>query len=85
MLGRTRDALLTAFLTGSLFIVLPMLIDATKALLRNARPDKPEIESLPNVIVATSFNFPHAGKLLALTFILFAGWFSDVVVPGREY
>ena len=37
------------------------------------------------MIVATSFNFPHAGKLLALTFILFAGWFSDVVVPGREY
>ena len=37
------------------------------------------------MIVATSFNFPHAGKLLALTFILFAGWFSDVVVPGRDY
>ena len=85
VLGRTRDALLTAFLTGSLFIVLPMLIDATKALLREYRPDNAEIESLPNVIVATSFNFPHAGKLLALTFILFAGWFSDVVVPGREY
>ena len=85
VLGRTRDALLTAFLTGSLFIVLPMLIDATKALLREYRPDNPEVESLPNVIVATSFNFPHAGKLLALTFILFAGWFSDVVVPGREY
>jgi Na+/H+-dicarboxylate symporter/ABC-type amino acid transport substrate-binding protein len=85
VLGRTRDALLTAFLTGSLFIVLPMLIDATKALLREYRPDNPEVESLPNVIVATSFNFPHAGKLLALTFILFAGWFSDAVVPGRDY
>jgi Na+/H+-dicarboxylate symporter/ABC-type amino acid transport substrate-binding protein len=85
VLGRTRDALLTAFLTGSLFIVLPMLIDATKELLRDYHADKAGIESLPNVIVATSFNFPHAGKILALTFILFAGWFSDVVVAGRDY
>ena len=62
-----------------------MLIDATKELLREYAADKPENESLPNVIVPTSFNFPHAGKLLALTFILFAGWFADVVVAGRDY
>ena len=27
-----------------------------------------------------SFNFPHAGKLLSLSFVLFAGWFSDAGV-----
>ena len=85
VIGRTRDALLTAFLTGSLFIVLPMLIDAAKELLRDYRPGSTQNESLPNVIVATSFNFPHAGKLLALTFILFAGWFSDVSLSLGEY
>ena len=36
--------------------------------------------SLPDVIVPASFNFPHAGKLLSLSFILFAGWFSGAPV-----
>ena len=30
-----------------------------------------------DVIVPASFNFPHAGKLLSLSFVLFAGWFAD--------
>ena len=32
---------------------------------------------LPDVIVPASFNFPHTGKLLSLSFVLFAGWFAD--------
>ena len=28
-----------------------------------------------------SFNFPHTGKLLSLSFVLFAGWFADAPVP----
>jgi len=37
------------------------------------------------VIVPTSFNFPHTGKLLSISFILFAGWFADAAVPVTEY
>ena len=32
---------------------------------------------MPDVIVPASFNFPHTGKLLSLSFVLFAGWFAD--------
>ena len=32
-----------------------------------------------------SFNFPHTGKLLSLSFILFAGWFADALVPLSDY
>ena len=32
-----------------------------------------------------SFNFPHTGKLLSLSFVLFAGWFADAVVPLSDY
>jgi proton glutamate symport protein len=35
--------------------------------------------------VPTSFNFPHTGKLLSISFILFAGWFADAAVPVTEY
>ncbi len=37
------------------------------------------------MIVPASFNFPHTGKLLSLSFILFAGWFADAPVPVAEY
>ena len=32
-----------------------------------------------------SFNFPHTGKLLSLSFILFAGWFSGAPVRLSDY
>ena len=32
-----------------------------------------------------SFNFPHTGKLLSLSFVLFAGWFADAPVPPSDY
>ena len=32
-----------------------------------------------------SFNFPHSGKLLSISFVLFAGWFADAAVPLADY
>ena len=83
--GQTRDAFLTAFVAGDLFIVLPALIEASRRLLARHIPESPEATELPDVLVPTSFNFPHTGKLLSLSFILFAGWFADAVVAVREY
>ena len=40
---------------------------------------------LPDVIVPASFNFPHTGKLLSVSFILFAGWFADAAVRLAAY
>ena len=37
ILKKTRDGLITAFMTGELFIVLPMLIDRSKELLNCPR------------------------------------------------
>jgi ABC-type amino acid transport substrate-binding protein len=85
VLGPTRDALITAFMAADLFIVLPILIQACKDLLEKHRMVDEQTKSLPDVIVPTSFNFPHTGKLLSISFILFAGWFADAVVPVTEY
>src|SRR4029453_11015583 len=85
VLGPTRDALITAFMTADLFIVLPILIQACKELLDRHRLVDETTRTLPDVIVPTSFNFPHAGKLLSISFILFAGWFADAAVPVTEY
>jgi Na+/H+-dicarboxylate symporter/ABC-type amino acid transport substrate-binding protein len=84
LLSHTRDALVTAFMTSSLFVVLPMLTEQTKRLIREHGATAND-EKLPEVIIPASFNFPHTGKLLSLSFVLFAGWFADAIVPVTSY
>jgi Na+/H+-dicarboxylate symporter/ABC-type amino acid transport substrate-binding protein len=81
----TRDALITAFMVGQLFIVLPSLIEACQRILKRCHADDEGASKLPEVIVPASFNFPHTGKLLSLSFILFAGWFSDAAISLGDY
>jgi Na+/H+-dicarboxylate symporter/ABC-type amino acid transport substrate-binding protein len=87
MFSENRDAIMTAVVAGDLFIVLPSLIESCGRILARYQPKQAATEShvLPEVIVPVSFNFPHTGKLLSLSFILFAGWLSDARVPVGEY
>jgi Na+/H+-dicarboxylate symporter/ABC-type amino acid transport substrate-binding protein len=85
MLRESQDSLLTAFIAGDLFIVLPGLTQASRALLGRLDPGSAEPGRLTDVIVPASFNFPHTGKLLSLSFVLFAAWFSDVLLPVTAY
>ena len=80
----TRDALITAFVAGDLFIVLPVLIESSRTLVERAGVGGTQA-NLPEVIVPASFNFPHTGKLLSISFVLFAGWFADSPVTLSEY
>ena len=85
ILKKTRDGLITAFMTGELFIVLPMLIDRSKELLiAHGLPESQE-GSPPDVIVPAFYNFPHAAKLLSLSFVLFAAWYSQTVLSMTDY
>jgi Na+/H+-dicarboxylate symporter len=85
VLGESRDSLITAFIAGDLFIVLPGLMQASQTLLRRLNLGDDDPGRLTEVIVPASFNFPHTGKLLSLSFILFAGWFADAPVPFSDY
>jgi len=71
-----RDALITAFATGSDFVVLPLLTERTKELLRKHRLETPDSDSLVDVVIPVSHNFPHTAKILSLSFVVFAGWFT---------
>ncbi len=84
----SHNSLLTAFAAGDLFIVLPGLIESTRTLIAQhmrANAGTSDATSLPDVIVPASFNFPHTAKLISLSFVLFAGWFSDAVVRLSDY
>jgi Na+/H+-dicarboxylate symporter/ABC-type amino acid transport substrate-binding protein len=85
VLSRTRDALAMAFWTGSLFVVLPLLAEETRALVRDYAAVPARDEQLPDVIIPAAYNLPHTAKLLSLSFILFAAWFSGAALPVKHY
>src|SRR5262245_6156936 len=85
VLAHARDALVTAFATGSLLIVIPLMAERSKELLEEAGLRNAETESAVDLMVPINFNLPNMGKLLSLAFVLFAGWFSGNAVPVDEY
>jgi Na+/H+-dicarboxylate symporter/ABC-type amino acid transport substrate-binding protein len=83
--GIARDALLTAFVANSAFIVLPLLTDRCKLLLTRHGLLDERSESATEVMIPVMFNFPNAGKLLVLLFVPFAAWLSGVPLAGSDY
>ena len=80
-----REALLTAFVTNNAFIVLPILVERTRVLLRKHRLLTAESESAAELLVPILFNFPNAGRLLTLLFIPFAAWLAGNTFSPADY
>jgi Na+/H+-dicarboxylate symporter/ABC-type amino acid transport substrate-binding protein len=85
VLARSRDALVMAFTTGSLFVVLPLLAEESRQLLHEYTDLPPSEEHLPDVIIPAAYNFPHTAKIMSLSFVLFAAWFSGAALPVRQF
>jgi Na+/H+-dicarboxylate symporter len=85
VLGPVRDALVTAFATGNLLIVLPILADRGKQVLADAGVEAEVSESVVDVLVPASFTIPNMGKLLSLAFVPFAGWFTGFELAPSQY
>ncbi|HSN71425.1 MAG TPA: cation:dicarboxylase symporter family transporter, partial [Steroidobacteraceae bacterium] len=85
VVGTCRDAILTAFVTHSVFIVLPMIAERCEQLARKHGLDPQSARSVPEVIVPIAFNFPTAGKLLTLLFVPFAAWLSGSPLDPSAY
>ncbi|MBW2315584.1 MAG: cation:dicarboxylase symporter family transporter [Deltaproteobacteria bacterium] len=81
----TRDALVTAFATGSVFVVIPLLAERSRELLQRYELETEDSTALINVIIPVSNSFPHAAKVLTLSFVIFAGWFADTPIPLSQY
>ena len=85
IVGFTRDALVTAFTTGNLFVVLAVLTENCKKLFEEYKLKEEKTDAYVDVIIPLSFNFPNAGKLLILLFVLFAAWFSGNTLSLTQY
>ena len=80
-----RDALVTAFATDNVFVVLPMLSRRAKTLFEKYGLEHEEIGPSIDVVVPVAYTFPNLGKLLTLVFIPFAGWFVGDEMALGEY
>jgi len=85
VLRSARDVLIMAFMTGDLFVVLPTLVDRAKSLLAEQGADDNPEGAGAEVIVPAFYNLPHAAKLLSLSFVLFAAWYSETPLRPADY
>lgn len=85
IVGKSKDALVTGFATGELFIILPILIQNCNDLFEQYREEHKDTASFVDIIVPVSFNFPSAGKLLTLLFVLFCAWYTGKALSVTDY
>lgn len=85
IVGMSRDALLTAFTTGNLFVVLAVLTYNCKKLFEKYGLKQEKTNTYIDVMIPISFNFPTTGKLIMLLFIMFAAWFSGYHLSLSQY
>lgn len=81
----SREAMITAFATGSFFVVIPVIVEKTKALIAEVNPQQVTAAKVSGIVVPISFSLPVGGKLLALLFTLFAAWFSGAYISAGDY
>ena len=81
--------LVTAFATGSLLVVLPLLTERVKAMLEKvvwtSREARESSVAEAAVLIPTAFSFPHLGSLLTLSFIAFCGWYVSLPLSPADY
>jgi Na+/H+-dicarboxylate symporter/ABC-type amino acid transport substrate-binding protein len=85
VMGPARDALVTAFATGSVFVVLPLLADHAKVLVRKCAPESEDAPGAVDVLIPLAFAFPGPGEILILGFIVFASWLSGVAISLSQW
>ncbi len=85
ILKASREPMITAFATGSFFVVIPLIVEKTKQLIASQYPHIENADKLSEVIVPISYSLPVGGKLLSLLFVLFAAWFSGAYISFEDY
>lgn len=80
-----KDAMLTAFATGSVFILLPIISSNLKQLIKDNSKESQRRLVLFDTIVPITFSFPLGGKVILLLFIPFAAWFYGIDLTFWDY
>ena len=79
------EAMVTALATGTVLVVLPMIAERCKELLKKHDMETEETDSTVAVLVPTAYSFPSTGTLLGLGFILFSAWYVGSPLTLEQY
>ncbi|MCW8864172.1 MAG: cation:dicarboxylase symporter family transporter [Colwellia sp.] len=85
ILSTAGEAAITALATGTVLVVLPMIIERSKELLAKHGMECEETDSTVDVMVPTAYSFPSTGTLLGLGFILFSAWYVGSPLGLEQY
>ncbi|MBW2493622.1 MAG: cation:dicarboxylase symporter family transporter [Deltaproteobacteria bacterium] len=85
VLRDSQVAMVTAFATGTVLVVLPMIAEGCKALLQKHSIDSTEGRTTIDVLTPTAYSFPSVGTLLGLGFVLFAAWYVGTPLSISQY
>jgi len=79
------EAMITALATGTVLVVLPMIAERCKELLKKHSMDCEETDATVDVLVPTAYSFPSTGTLLGLGFVLFSAWYIGSPLGLEHY
>jgi Na+/H+-dicarboxylate symporter/ABC-type amino acid transport substrate-binding protein len=89
ILRALRTPLITAFATGSSLVVLPLLMEQCKLLIAESKifdsRESEDADTSVEVLIPSFYTFPSPGILLALSFVLFAGWYIGSEISAANY
>ncbi len=72
-----RNILITAFASGNIFILIPVMSEACNDIFTKHKLHTENSEKYNEIIIPIAYNFPAMGKLLSFIFLLFAAWFTN--------
>ena len=72
----SKAGMVTAFATGNVFIVLPVIIEECKQVMRDNDALDGDGATMIDILVPIAYSFPNIGKLTVILFVFFSGWFS---------
>ena len=85
VLSASKNALITAFILNSTFVVIPMLIESVNQLFAHYHEKEDDTDVKPEFIIPLGYPFPDIGKILSLIFIPFATWFYSGTISMASY
>ncbi len=81
----SQAIIITAFATGKVLIVIPLVIETARELLERQSIGTEKSAETVEAIVPLAYPFPHLGRILALLFVPFAAWFVGQPMSIGEY
>jgi len=85
VLGVAHEAMLTAFVAQSVFIVIPILVERCKALMAARGLQSADGDTAIGVLLPVAFIVPNAGKLLTLLFVPYVAWLGGVPLDAGGF